>query len=242
MSNVKNNLNASAAPQVTDDTSSLYAIGSKWYWPAMGVEWVCKDASVGAAVWALQGTATGWPWPKNFYLQPEYISGWTDLVAVADILAMVPIRVYRRTEIDSIAAHLTTSQASAAIRYGIYPTDIDTGLPDGQTLVSGSDSGEIALTSGSDVTKPSAVSGIFLNPGVYWLANLVKSTGGTQPTLKRITGNTMGAMGSSSGLVDASATRCRGAAQAYGAMPSTCPATAIATGNALVMGVRRRNI
>lgn len=240
--NIKNNLQASAAPQVTDDSSAGYSIGSVWRWPSLTLEWVCISASVGAAVWSLKGTSTGWTWPKNTYAQPDYITSWTDQVATADILCMIPLRVHQRTEIDRIAAHLTTAQASAAVRYGIYPTDLDTGLPDGQTLVSGSDSGEIDLSSGSDVTKPSTVSGVFLTPGVWWLAHLVKSTGGTQPTLKRISGNTTGALKSSAGLVDSSSVRFRGAAQAYGALPSTCPVTALATGNGLVMGVRRRNV
>jgi len=238
--NIKNNLQASAVPQVTDDSSAGYSIGSVWRWTAYTLEWVCLDATMGAAVWSLKGDAMGWPWPKQTYYQPDYITSWTDQTASADTLCMIPLRVHRRTSVDRIAAHLTTSQASAAIRYGIYPTDLDTGLPDGQTLVSGSDSGEIDLSSGSDVTKPSTIS-IILNPGVWWLASLVKSTGGTQPTLKRISGTTMGALKLGSGLGDASALRHRGASQAYGALPTTCPVTSVGTGIGIVMGLRRSN-
>lgn len=45
----KNNMTASAAPTVTDDSASDYAIGSLWHYN--GSVWVCKDNTAGAAVW-----------------------------------------------------------------------------------------------------------------------------------------------------------------------------------------------
>lgn len=49
--NVLNNLNASTAPTVNDDTADGYAVGSKWYDTTNDEAYVCLDASSGAAVW-----------------------------------------------------------------------------------------------------------------------------------------------------------------------------------------------
>ncbi len=50
---VLNNLTATSAPTVNDDTADGYAVGSRWLWAARGLEWVCVDATAGAARWAL---------------------------------------------------------------------------------------------------------------------------------------------------------------------------------------------
>lgn len=51
----QNNLNATAAPKSTNDSTQGYSVGSLWVWP-LGISigygtWICTDASVGAAVW-----------------------------------------------------------------------------------------------------------------------------------------------------------------------------------------------
>jgi hypothetical protein len=45
------NIAATAAPAVTDDSGDGYSIGSRWLDITNDREWVCTDASVGAAVW-----------------------------------------------------------------------------------------------------------------------------------------------------------------------------------------------
>src|SRR5690606_7361617 len=54
-SEVKLNLNASALPTVNDDSSEGYSVGSRWVRttgaPLLNHEWVCVDATPGAAVW-----------------------------------------------------------------------------------------------------------------------------------------------------------------------------------------------
>jgi hypothetical protein len=45
----------SGAPTVTDDSDSFYAVGSsRWIDTTTQVEWLCTDATVGAAVWQAQ--------------------------------------------------------------------------------------------------------------------------------------------------------------------------------------------
>jgi hypothetical protein len=51
LSATNNNISATAAPTVTDDSSLNYTVGSLWFFS--GVLYVCQDASVGAAVWTV---------------------------------------------------------------------------------------------------------------------------------------------------------------------------------------------
>jgi hypothetical protein len=58
---LKNNLSASVAPAVTDDSGDGYAIGSRWIDTTADKEYVALDVSVGAAVWTettQSGTST----------------------------------------------------------------------------------------------------------------------------------------------------------------------------------------
>lgn len=55
---IKYNLAATAAPAASDDSSAGYAVGSQWIDVSADAEYVCLDASVGAAVW-IETTASG---------------------------------------------------------------------------------------------------------------------------------------------------------------------------------------
>jgi len=48
---LKNNLNATAAPSITDDAAAGYAVGSKWIDLTNDEFYICVDASAGSAVW-----------------------------------------------------------------------------------------------------------------------------------------------------------------------------------------------
>lgn len=52
------NMNASAAPTVNDDSGDGYGVGSRWLDTASDREYVCLDATVGAAVWRLATLGT----------------------------------------------------------------------------------------------------------------------------------------------------------------------------------------
>lgn len=58
VANLKVNLGATAAPAVTDDSGAGYAVGSRWIDTTNDKEYVCLDATAGAAVWT-ETTATG---------------------------------------------------------------------------------------------------------------------------------------------------------------------------------------
>jgi hypothetical protein len=50
-----NNLAATTDPLVTNDSSQNYSVGSQWINTTAGRSWMCMSASVGAAVWVLDG-------------------------------------------------------------------------------------------------------------------------------------------------------------------------------------------
>ncbi len=56
--NLKVNLTATTDPTVNDDTGDGYSVGSRWVNTSTDKEYVCLDASTGAAVW-LETTALG---------------------------------------------------------------------------------------------------------------------------------------------------------------------------------------
>lgn len=54
----KSNLDASAAPTVNEDSGDDYAVASRWFDTTNDKEYVCLDATSGAAVW-LETTGSG---------------------------------------------------------------------------------------------------------------------------------------------------------------------------------------
>ena len=54
---LRNNLSAAAAPAVTDDAASGYAVGSVWIDTTNDVAYTCVDATTGAAIWNFQISA-----------------------------------------------------------------------------------------------------------------------------------------------------------------------------------------
>ena len=56
--NVKQNLSATSAPTANDDSDDGYAIGSRWIDTTSDKEYVCVDATAGAAVW-IETTQSG---------------------------------------------------------------------------------------------------------------------------------------------------------------------------------------
>ena len=67
-----NNLTATAGPNITNDSTQGYSVGSKWFWAARNIEWVCTDPRAGAARWSLTssssiraGVAVAIPWVNS---------------------------------------------------------------------------------------------------------------------------------------------------------------------------------
>lgn len=71
------NYHASAAPAVTDDEDDGYQVGMIWVNGATGQQYLCDDATAGAAVWTAQN-------PSGGVIPADYTPAQTVLVAVAD--------------------------------------------------------------------------------------------------------------------------------------------------------------
>lgn len=56
---VQNNFNATTAPTVNDDAGDGYSVNSIWTDTTADVSYICKDATVGAAVWQTLGAGGG---------------------------------------------------------------------------------------------------------------------------------------------------------------------------------------
>ncbi len=73
---IKTNIGASVAPSGTDDSASGYAVGSRWIDTTANKEYVCVDASVGAALWtettsAGAGGGDAWSDPVDAVITPD---------------------------------------------------------------------------------------------------------------------------------------------------------------------------
>lgn len=55
----KNNITATTAPSATDDSSKGYEVGSSWINQTTDTAYICVDATVGAAIWGVDGQGTG---------------------------------------------------------------------------------------------------------------------------------------------------------------------------------------
>ena len=104
--------------------------------------------------------------------------------------------------IKSFALYQPSSNSGVSAHFGLYPDS--GGSPSGQTLVSGSDSGAIALSASTGWVTYTYSTPFYLPPGTYWIAFLPN----TQMNLNAVTPSPH------NGLYGA---------QAYGPLPSGCP-------------------
>lgn len=215
----KNNV-AYCDPSIASDEAAGYVVGSQWYNSESGVLWVCYDTTKGNAKWAPQ--STGYDWPAGAYKLPSYITQLSDGNPAANKAYFLPFLLSRKTTIDKAGISLTTAQAGAKCRIGIY-----TGV-NGAPAFLRKDFGELDLSSGSGIKELST--GIALQPGLWFLASIFNSPA-TQPTVKRVSGAQMGVVcGGGSDITTASAGRYYEASVTYGVLPNYAPDVAMASG------------
>ena len=216
----KNNV-AHCDPDISADDITGYTVSSRWLNVQTGVEWICTDTTTGVAKW--RPVAVGYGWPSGTYRVPEYITALGDSQPAANTAIYLPILIRETTTVDKIGLSLVTAQAGAKARLALYHGI--GGLP-GYLR---SDFGELDLSAGSGLLTIST--SITVNPGLYFLA-AVFNAAGTMPTVKRVSGATLGAVigGSAADLTGGNAGRYYSAAMTYAAWPYTAPAVAMATG------------
>jgi hypothetical protein len=163
----KNNV-AATVPGATNDSSAGqgYSVNSKWFNSALGIEYLCRDATVGAAVWVRQDNA-------DFY---GYVSGryyWGILGQVAagtasggNQIKLHPVIIKERVTISELASRVATADASGSVQFAVYATDPTTKMPTGVPLGS---TGSISTTPVGPITGALGAS-LTLEPGMYWFA------------------------------------------------------------------------
>jgi hypothetical protein len=167
---VLNNLTATSAPTVNDDSGDGYAVGSRWLWAARSLEWIALSVGSGAAVWEPVITAES--------MTPPIVSGWwaalydgfTPLgdsgTSGANTLYYSPFRIHRRRVISDLATRIATGVGSSNIGLAIYANNDATGRPTGTPLA---ETGNISSASSSTNVSATLTGGSkTLEPGVYW--------------------------------------------------------------------------
>ena len=175
-STVNNNFNATSDPAATNDSSAGYAVGSLWWRSDIGMLWVCRSASVGAARWTPVGIADHshhvaghwhipYPYSMAYSGQPAY-SG------TAGLIATIPFLIKERLTINNLAVYVVQSTASlGSAQVAFYANNPATNRPTGAALVS---TGNLSTVTPS-VFVSAAVS-VQLEPGMYWMAQNLNRT------------------------------------------------------------------
>jgi len=222
---IKNNLRATAAPTVTDDSAAGYSIGSHWYNKSTGTIWVCRSNTASAAEWQPLGVDYE-PWPSNTYRLPENCAGTVSdmTLPTTDTFFLFPFMIRRPIAGVALAVSTIAGTAGAAATFGLYPTDLSTGKPDGQTRLGGTLAGGLALDSATGVRGGSFATRDLV-PGLYWVGVLTK--GVVSPAVvKGMVSNGKYIHRDLTDVVAGTLNTCLSSATTYsGSAPGTCPGT-----------------
>jgi hypothetical protein len=159
---------STAIPTAANDSSQGYSVNSKWLNTATGIEYICRDVSVGAARWVRQDNADFYG-----YVSGRYYHGMVSVVAAgaavtANSIRMHPIIIKERVTISELGVRVTTAEAAKNFQLAIYASDPATKLPTGNALsstanISSAATGVMTAALGANVT---------LEPGMYWVGIL----------------------------------------------------------------------
>lgn len=167
-----NNLTASTSPTINDDSADGYAVGSRWVNATIGVAFLARDVTVGAAQWVRMDNADFWGYVSGRYYHGSLASPTTGSAVSASAARMHPITLKERVTISELAVRVTTAQSSVNIQLAIYAADpvtlLPTGLPLANTAnISVATTGPVSAALGSALT---------LGPGLYWVGVLGDAT------------------------------------------------------------------
>lgn len=221
MPDIKNNLIATTDPTPANDTSQGYSVGSTWFNRNTGEVWECANATTGSAEWIL-AVFDDALWPSGHASFSPGLTALADGQPNPNRLIMQKFVFRKKVMIEAIGVHLMIAQAGAAVRLGIYGLDRATGWV-GNRIV---DAGELALDPATYPSETRAfIQGlsVYLNPGVYFAAALLKAPTSTAATLKRVSTAAHGIYSRPKGQDLANPGRYLEASLAYGALPSTPP-------------------
>ncbi len=163
----QNKYDGASAPSSTDDSTAGFDEGSKWLNSLTGIEYICRDAAAGSAVWVRQDNADFFG-----YVSGSYYHGLNALVAAGAAIGggtirLHPIIIKERMSLSELGARVTTSESSKNFQLAIYTSDPASRLPTGAALGS-----TASMSAGATGAMTGSISGgsITLNPGLYWMA------------------------------------------------------------------------
>lgn len=153
-------------PTSASDASQGYSVNSKWFNPVTGIEYICRDATAGAAAWVRQDNADFFG-----YVSGNYYHGVNGVVSAGAVagggtIRLHPIIIKERCTVSELGARVTTSESGKSFQLAIYAADAASKLPTGNPLGVTS-----SLSSGSTGAMTAAIvgGGVTLNPGIYWV-------------------------------------------------------------------------
>lgn len=177
-----NNLAAAVAPAVTDDSGDGYSVGSRWIDTTADKEYVCLDATVGAAVWT-ETTASGGG-ATHSYLGYNTVGASFENVTV-NRQYMKKITVASAGTLLSVDVHIKATVTDPTALIGIVLDDASA-LP---TLMRGqSYTHQIGLKGGNAARWFSLPIGAYLTAGDYWIGVTVTLVGASVLQLAYDTG------------------------------------------------------
>lgn len=154
------------APLLTSDASKGFSVNSKWLNAATGIEYICRDATTGAAAWVRQDNADFFGYNSGSYYQGLNTLVSAGAAVVGGQIKFHPIVIKERVTISELAVRVTTAESGKAFQLAIYAADPATKLPSGNVLGATSN-----MSAGVTGAMTGALSGgsITLNPGLYWV-------------------------------------------------------------------------
>lgn len=166
INNLPKSVVATMAPTVADDGDDGFSVNSKWLNSATGIEYICRDATAGAASWVRQDNADFFGYTSGNYYQGinTIVSG--GAAVVGGQIKFHPIVIKERVTISELAVRVTTAESGKAFQLAIYAADPATKLPSGNVLgVTGN------MSAGTTGAMSAVIVGgnLTLNPGLYWV-------------------------------------------------------------------------
>lgn len=160
------NASSTTNPTVNDDAGAGFSVNSRWLNLSTGIEYICRDATAGAAAWVRQDNADFFG-----YIAGNYYHGVNAVVGVGAAISggnvrLHPIIIKERVSISELGARVTTAESGKSFQLAIYATDQVTKLPAGTPL-----GVTASLSAGSTGVMTAAITGgaVTLEPGVYWV-------------------------------------------------------------------------
>lgn len=205
-----------ADPTNAMDETAGYYVGSTHTNQSTGTRWTCVDTTLGAPSWEPDSQPRNC-WINNEYLMPHYVTGVNDGQPAANVQIFLPVWFDEVTYLDRLGVVLTTAQAGAKVRLGIYYAKY------GRPHYLRKEFGEIDLSSGSGLKSFS--NKITVKPGHYFLSAIMATPSATQATVKKISGANFGVFSTTAAadVVAGTPGFYLSTAQTYGALPFQVP-------------------